>query len=47
MFIPVGEYMVNVTATDATTEKEEFIWNAQFYIDIPAGKTIEDDRMGR
>lgn len=51
MFLPVGEYMVNLTATakivENKTEKEEFVWNGKFYFIIPAGKTIEDDRMGR
>lgn len=44
MFVPVGDYMANVTFN---TNKTELIWNGQFYFTIPAGKTIEDDRMGR
>lgn len=44
MFIPVGDYMLNLTAT---TSKGELIWNGRFYFTIPEGKTIEDDRMGR
>lgn len=44
MFVPVGDYMGNVTMTTSTNE---LIWNGKFYFNIPAGKTIEDDRMGR
>lgn len=44
MFVPVGDYMANVTVN---TNENELIWNGKFYFTIPAGKTIEDDRMGR
>lgn len=35
MFIPVGDYMVNLTAT---TNEKEMIWNGKFYFNIPEGK---------
>lgn len=44
IFLPVGDYMLNVTFL---TSSMEFIWNGKFFVNIPAGKTIEDDRMGR
>lgn len=44
MFIPVGDYMVNLTAS---TSSHEVIWNGKFFFNIPEGKTVEDDRMGR
>lgn len=44
MFIPVGDYMLNMSTT---TAKNELIWNVNFYFTIPEGKTAEDDRMGR
>lgn len=43
MFVPVGDYMLNLTATTAS---KELIWNGKFYFTIPEGTTIEDDRMG-
>lgn len=44
MFLPVGNYYVNLTVY---TNETEFVWNGKFYFIIPEGKTIEDDRMGR
>lgn len=44
MFLPVGNYMLNITVFANENEK---IWNGKFYFLIPEGKTIEDDRMGR
>lgn len=44
MFVPAGSYMAN---TSALTANNEIIWNGKFYFNIPEGKTIEDDRMGR
>lgn len=44
MFVPTGDYMINVTFNTNTTD---LIWNGRFYFTIPEGKTIEDDRMGR
>lgn len=43
-FLPVGDYMANLTLT---TSAKELLWNGKIYFNIPAGKTIEDDRMGR
>lgn len=42
MFVPVGDYMVNLTSFT----NNEYIWNGRFFFNIPEGKTIEDDRMG-
>lgn len=44
MFFPVGDYMINVTVN---TNSNEFVVNVKLFVNIPAGKTIEDDRMGR
>lgn len=44
IFFPVGDYLVNVTYL---TSSMEYIYNGKFYVTIPEGKTIEDDRMGR
>lgn len=44
MFLPVGDYMLNLTIN---TNSKEFLSNVKLFINIPAGKSIEDDRMGR
>lgn len=44
LFLPVGNYMLNLTVFHNETE---LIWNGKYYFIIPEGKTIEDDRMGR
>lgn len=43
-FVPVGDYMLNITSV---TRSNEYIWNGRFYVNIPEGKTIKDDQMGR
>lgn len=44
MFLPVGNYMVNLTVF---AYENELVWSGKFYFIIPEGKTIEVDRMGR
>lgn len=45
MFIPVGEYYLNLTVY--ANKNKDFIWNGKFFFVVPDGKTIEDTRMGR
>ncbi len=48
LFLPVGDYMVNLTVSFGSIESlDKFIWNGKVFFNVPAGKTIEDDRMGR
>lgn len=44
MFIPAGDYLLNNTFL---TSSMEYIWNGKFFFNVPEGRTIEDDRMGR
>lgn len=46
-FIPVGQYVINITISTEINEKEEkLIWTGKFYIEIPAGRSVDDDGMG-
>ncbi|KAJ6633327.1 Sphingosine kinase 2 [Pseudolycoriella hygida] len=44
VFLPTGHYMLNLTGT---TKEGDLLWNGKFYFDVPDGKTIDADRMGR
>lgn len=41
-FLPAGDYYLNIS-----TFNTQLMFSGQFYFNIPAGKTIEDDSMGR
>lgn len=44
LFVPAGEYKLVIDTK--VNKNKEFGINLAFYVKVPAGRTIEDDRMG-
>lgn len=46
-FLPTGRYIVNFTMTTKMFKVEKFIWFVKVFFEVPQGKTVEDEGLGR
>lgn len=46
-FLPTGQYIVNFTMTTKMFKIEKLLWYVKVYFEVPQGKTIEDEGLGR